>query len=141
MINTIQSKAVTTLEDVKAAFTHWRKTRVKRDKIPEALWDQALLLLDHYNQSQVLHTLGISQSQLRKEKARREPLQVNKLASTAVQFVEVDTASLQANITASPHANEAFDLEFKRQDGGTLSIKGFPLLSMNRLLNDFYGVK
>ena len=139
MINTIQLKSTTTLEDVKMAFTHWRKTRIKRDKIPEVLWDQVLPLLGHYNQSKVLHTLGISQSQLRKEQVRRERLQVNKSSITAPPFVEVSTASLQAKIAASSPANEVFDLEFKRQDGGTLTIKGFPLSSMNILLNDFYG--
>ena len=139
MINTIQSKPTITLEGVKSAFTHWRKTRVKRDKIPEALWDQVLALLGHYNQSKILQTLGISQPQLCKEQARREQSQINKPSITTPQFVEISTASLQSKIATSSPANEAFDLEFKRQDGCTFTIKGFPLSSMNILINDFYG--
>ena len=142
MINTIEPKStVTTLESVKAAFTHWRKARIKRDKIPSALWNQTLSLLGHYNQSKVLQTLGISQSQLRKEQARREPLQANKPIVRAQQFVEISTAALQSKPAAIPSATEEFELEFKRQDGRTLTIKGFPLSSLNSLLNDFYGAR
>ena len=138
MINTIQSKPTTTLEDVKSAFRHWRETRDKRTKIPDMLWDQVLLLLGHYSDTKILQTLGISKPQLRKEQARREQFQMSKPSITASQFVEVSTASLQAKAAASSPANEAFDLEFKRKDGGTLIIKGFPLSSMNILINDFY---
>ena len=129
----------TTLNDVKAAFTHWRKTRTKRDRIPNALWDQVLSLGDRYSESNVLNTLGISQPQLRKEQARRGQLGCNDTSDATPAFLELTTAALQSKPSTPPILKATFDLELKRQDGAALTIKAFPVSSLNILLNDFYG--
>lgn len=56
MIDLDISTPATTLNDVKAAFSYWRKTRAKRDRIPEALWDQVLSLGNRYSESKILNT-------------------------------------------------------------------------------------
>ena len=127
----------TTLNDVKAAFTHWRKTRAKRDRIPEALWEQVLSLGNRYSESKILNTLAISQPQLRKEQARRSQLGSSERCDTTPAFLELTATALQSQPTASPASKATFDLELKRQDGAALTIKSFPVSSLNILLNDF----
>ena len=42
------------LDDVKAHFEHWRKTRIKqRERIPQYLWDEVKTLLDRYLLSEI----------------------------------------------------------------------------------------
>ena len=130
---------ITTLNDVKSAFAHWRKTRVKRDRIPDALWDQVLSLGNRYSESKVLSTLGISQPQLRKEQARRGQLQCSDSSDSVPAFLELTTAALKSKPSAPPASKATSDLELKRKDGAALTIKAFPVSSLNILLNDFYG--
>ncbi len=127
-----------TLNDVKAAFTHWRKTRTKRDRIPKSLWDQVLSLEDRYSESKVLNTLGISQPQLRKEQARRGQLECSDSSDAVPAFLELTTDALKSKPSAPAASKATFNLELKRQDGAALTIKAFPVSSLKILLNDFY---
>ena len=133
MIDLDISAPATTLNDVKATFTHWRKTRAKQDRIPEALWDQVLSLGNHFSESKILSTLGISQLQLRKEQARR-----GERSTTTPEFLELTTTALKSKPSWPSGSKATFDLELKRQDGAALTIKSFPVSSLNILINDFY---
>ncbi len=130
-----------TLTDVKAAFTHWRKTRTKRDRIPKTLWDQVLSLGDRYSESKILSALAISQLQLRKEQTRRGQRHSSEQCNTSPTFLELTTAALQSTPSPSspPISKATFDLELTRKGGAALTIKAFPVSSLNILLNDFYG--
>ena len=61
-----------TLEIAKAAFADWRNTRTHMTKIPDSFWDMVFKLEGNYKTSKILDALGISGTQYRKAKLKRE---------------------------------------------------------------------
>jgi hypothetical protein len=53
------SSASITLEEVKAQFAHWRGSRTKVDKIPNALWNAAKQLTKQYECRQIAAELKL----------------------------------------------------------------------------------
>lgn len=54
----------TPLENVTAAFNHWRTHRSKRSKIPQHLTEQAVALVGQYSKAQITRSLHINHSML-----------------------------------------------------------------------------
>jgi len=54
------------LKSVESAFNQWRETRIsRRESVPGELRQQAVELLSHHKQSQILNTLNINHAMLK----------------------------------------------------------------------------
>lgn len=54
----------TPLDNVTAAFNHWRTHRTKRSKIPHHLTEQAIALVGQYSKAEITRSLRINHSML-----------------------------------------------------------------------------
>ena len=113
-----------TLEAVAEHFARWRSSKKKRERIPQALWQEAIDLLNHYRISQVTRTLRLSGSDLNKRRGISPGGRCNK--RTAVKdtnaeatFVEVTDQAIAQ--TSGLNATAGW-LELHRPDGMRLHI-------------------
>jgi len=60
-----KSKEKQRLEAVQAQFSHWRKNRKKRSRIPESLWDAAASLADGFSINELSKALRLNHSSLK----------------------------------------------------------------------------
>ena len=129
-----------TIESVKKQFDNWRKTRVKREAIPDNLWEQVFLLDENaYGISRILVTLGINSIQYRKMKRKlrkSEPVQ-----SDNFKFLEIPNnfPKTEQPKSASTSKTNDITLEYKRADGAALCIKGLAIADISQVVTDFYG--
>ncbi len=61
-----KSKPPRDLEEVKEAFSEWRKERKHRTPIPQALWDAAVNLSSQYSVNHISKTLHLNYTDLKK---------------------------------------------------------------------------
>jgi hypothetical protein len=93
-------------------FDHWRQTRATaQERIPPALWDQAVALTTWLPRSQVAKRLRLSPSDLKKHCLARPTAIPAAAASPYPGFVEVTVPGLE------PAALEATLIEVERPDG------------------------
>ena len=77
------------LDPLAAQFEHWRQSRLHpHDRIPEALWDQAVALTQTLSPSRVAKHLRLGVSDLKQHIAKRQG-QAAPPSSVASGFVEV----------------------------------------------------
>jgi hypothetical protein len=101
-----------TLVSVQRDFKAWRASKTKKTKIPEALWNKTLKLLDHYPISKVVRDLRLCGGQV--SARRRQQLQTNSTifpVKNPVNFLELDIPPLNTMQISSNR------LEIKRADG------------------------
>ncbi|HXH54758.1 MAG TPA: hypothetical protein VNK03_03325 [Gammaproteobacteria bacterium] len=119
------------LKEVGAAFEQWRATRAKKSKIPEALWQQVVLLLRKYPISKVTKTLNLSGGQV---KAKMQSMtNTNDAKHKLPTFVPV-------NIPLSVEEPIVGKIEIKRSDGAVLSIDRLDQATLTNLLTQFMRV-
>ena len=71
-MNTINPlNASPTLEDVNKSFTLWRKERVKRERIPDALWQQVHHLTKTYKITTIATALGLNYQDMQNQLNKR----------------------------------------------------------------------
>ena len=63
--NNITTSPITPLESVVRQFEHWRETRGKRGRIPEALWALVPPLMEQYGHNEIASALRINHAQLK----------------------------------------------------------------------------
>ncbi len=116
------------LEEVKEHFEEWRKTRVKRTKIPTHLWQMAINLTKSYSITHIVQTLRLSANAL---KTQIELLNTNDAVSTEpLHFIQLPrTSPLEENMGN-------FKIELKRPDGVTMNIQ-IPSSSLSLLFKTF----
>jgi hypothetical protein len=103
------------LDQLAAQFEHWRQHRAHpRERIPKALWDQAVALTGTLAPSRVATHLRLGVADLKKQIALRqeEPAQ----SAVALGFVELPPARV------SPASRQGFELELQRADGARLRL-------------------
>jgi hypothetical protein len=104
------------LDQLAGQFDHWRQTRSHRgERIPQALWDQAVALAKVLPHTRVAQHLRLSPNDLKKQMA----MQVDPHAAaccTTPGFVEVPLA------TATPQLLPTTEIEVQRQDGARLRL-------------------
>jgi hypothetical protein len=104
------------LDQLAGQFEHWRQSRSHRgDRIPQALWDQAVALSRVLPHTRVAQHLRLSPNDLKKQMA----MQVASHAAachTTPDFVEVPLA------TATPQPLPSTEIEVQRQDGARLRL-------------------
>jgi len=106
------------LADLAEQFEHWRRSRATtQERIPAALWDQAVVLTTVLPGSQVAKRLRLSPTDLKKQCLARQTA----IPATAVTpypgFVEVTAPEFEP---AAPHATV---LEVERPDGARLRLQ------------------
>jgi len=104
------------LDQVAGQFEHWRRTRTHaRDRIPQALWDQAVALASVMPHSRVAQHLRLSANDLKKQMAMA-PQEITAMPPLPLGFVEVPSAP------AWPKPSGATQVELHRVDGTRLCI-------------------
>ena len=102
------------LDQLAAQFEHWRQSRSHpHDRIPEALWDQAVALAQTLLPSRVAKHLRLGLSDLKKQIAKGQG-QAAAQRSVATGFVEVPTPC------APPQGLHGIEVELHRPDGARL---------------------
>ena len=109
------SQAETSLEAVAEQFTHWRQTRATaRERIPSALWTQAVSLTHVLPISRVAKRLGLCLTDLKKRRAGRPRTLAVPATPAPLAFVEVTPP-------ASPRPR-GIEVEVQRPDGAQLRL-------------------
>ncbi len=104
------------LDQLAAQFEYWRQHRSHpRERIPKALWNQAVTLTETLAPSRVATHLRLGGADLKKQIALRhgDPAQAT---AVPVGFVEVPPA------LSSPDDVSGFEVELQRRDGARLRI-------------------
>ena len=105
------------LADVAAQFEQWRRTRATaHERIPPALWDQAVVLTTMLPHSQVAKRLRLSPTDLKKQCLARQGAVVTDAVSSPPDFIEVTAHELSL---AAPNATL---IEVERPDGARLRL-------------------
>jgi hypothetical protein len=122
------------LEAVAEHFEQWRATKRKGERIPEALWREAVALVDTHGVSQVSRVLRLGGSDLNRRRgvkgAGKRRQRVGK-----TPFVEVERASLPG-VDVSPPSG-AICVELERPDGVRLCIRSEQELDLAGLVGRF----
>ena len=104
------------LDQLAGQFEHWRQSRSHRgERIPQALWAQAVTLARILPHSRVAHHLRLAPNDLKKQMA----MQVDPHATTGrttPRFVEVPPATVSAQVGPTT------EIEVQRQDGAQLRL-------------------
>lgn len=104
-----------TLEEVRRQFEAWRETKTPGSRIPEALWDAAVILCEQHPRSKVALTLRLNATALKNQIAIR---QVND-ESPAV----VEPASLiEFSLPAPHHHRPDCVVEMENRQGDRMKI-------------------
>lgn len=91
------------LENVQARFDHWRRTRRKREAIPEELWSAAAALTETYSLCRVARQMRLNPDSLKRKINQQEPSPRKDIVN-ASSFIEIPliptghTASCQVDI-------------------------------------------
>lgn len=104
------------LDQLAAQFEQWRQTRSNRsERIPQALWDQAVVLARVLPPTRVAQHLRLSTNDLKKQIAMQ--LEPQAAAHTSTGFVEVPPDTYQ------PIATPTTEIELQRKDGARLRLQ------------------
>lgn len=137
------NKPSLTLDQVKKAFINWRRDPGKSARIPEPLWDQVIALLAHYPRSKVLHTLGISTSQLQKKlkDCIQQPYLKPDTPTTSHHVVSSSQEKFVKATVATPRplavTSHFHDVILTRSNGATLHIQQLQRDDMLKLVDQF----
>ena len=110
------------LSNVRMAFDAWRNGRVKRESIPDELWQKAVALLKDYPITLVAKELRLNTGHLRqKQFALKEKEQPSKETKEKASFVELN--QFLPNTSASSQMDTAsLELKIERKDGTRLTL-------------------
>ena len=120
------------LDQLAAQFEHWRQHRAHpRERIPKALWDQAVALTETLAPSRVATHLRLGVADLKKQIALRQPEPSQKAAPLG--FVELPPAPV-----SSP-SRQGFELDLQRADGARLRLEaqGSAALAVGAIVQRF----
>ena len=53
-------------EELRSQLDHWRKTREKRSRVPEAVWDSAARLAEQFGINRIARSLALNHATLKK---------------------------------------------------------------------------
>jgi hypothetical protein len=99
-------------------FEQWRRTRATaHERIPPALWDQAVVLTTMLPRSQVAKRLRLSPTDLKKQCLARQESRVIEAVSPHPDFIEVTAHGLGAATAPGPTL-----IEVERPDGARLRL-------------------
>ena len=110
------------LSAARAAFETWRNGRVKRQTIPDELWQKAVSLLDQYRITHVAKELGLNTRHLRKKQfAFKEKEQPENETQEKSCFIELN--QLLPSVSPSFDVDSSIvELKIERRDGTRLTL-------------------
>jgi hypothetical protein len=126
-----------TLEEVSRRVEQWRSGKKRGERIPQRIWEEALVLVGTYGISRVSRTLRLSYTELENRRRRIAATQPRQGPAEASAFVEIDGALLEQ--AARAEATAAW-LELERPDGLRLRIRPSHRGELLALVERFLGV-
>ncbi len=106
------------LAELAEHFDRWRRSRATtRERIPPALWDQAVALTTWLPRSQVAKGLRLSPTDLKKHCLARPTAIPAAAVAPYPSFVEITHVGLE------PAAPQATTIEIERPDGARLRLR------------------
>ncbi|HEX4044131.1 MAG TPA: hypothetical protein VHZ76_00515 [Gammaproteobacteria bacterium] len=117
------------LEAVVSQFEHWRATRGKRGRIPNALWSLVAPLMDQYNHNEIVTALRLNYAQM---KERVLPF-LSQVPDKSATFVEYPLPSPSSAI-------ESCIVEFTCRNGSAVKIRGLTATQLQPLVSMLLGV-
>jgi hypothetical protein len=138
MSTPIDTPADAALTELAERFERWRCARRNgHARIPEDLWEQAVALSTVLSNGRVAKRLGLSPTDLRKQRIARQATSASAGAETSSAFIDI-TPSMPWPIT-SPTQTE---IEFGRPDGARMCIgargSATPLVARVRTFLDMH---
>jgi len=124
------AKQVLAIKQVQADFERWRKTRSKRNKIPDHLWQRAVELTKHHVTFHVAKALKLNQNALRAKMATTKSK--GPKSSEPVTFIQLNKQNSYATHQGTT------TIEFKRIDGTSMVIQTVPA-QVTALIESFLG--
>ncbi len=120
MSTTQVSSAEQQLAELSQRFAHWRATRASdQERIPQALWDEAVVVSRQLPNSHVAKTLRLSPGELKRRRLAQQADAATETVAAGPEFVEL-TPVWPA---ATPLNGAGAEVEFERPDGARLRIQ------------------
>jgi hypothetical protein len=121
------------LDQLAAQFEYWRQTRSHRgERIPQALWEQAVALARILPHSRVAQHLRLAPNDLKKHMAMQVDSHVAP-CRTMPGFIEVPSA------TSSAQVGSTIEMEVQRPDGARLRLHA-PATALTAIVKSFLEV-
>lgn len=109
----IDSNCKTTAESVQARFEQWRKTRSKRELIPNELWLAAIQLTEHYSVCYISKLLKLNYTALK-----------NRIPNTSLTAYPKNVKPSFIELPSLPSYNsDHCQIDIKRTDGSQMQIR------------------
>ena len=124
--NHSDTTSFTPLETVVHQFEHWRTTRGKRGRIPDALWALVAPLMDQYSHNEITSALRLNHAQL-KERILPFSSQTSKKSATFIEYPS--PVSLM----------ESCLVEFTCKNGSAVKISGLTTPQLQSLVSMLLG--
>ncbi|MEA2078334.1 MAG: hypothetical protein U9P00_00455 [Pseudomonadota bacterium] len=131
------TKPPLTLEEVADHFERWRSNKKKGERIPEALWFEAVGLVTDYPLSRVCRTLRLCATDLKKHQAVLSAGKELAVPRSERSFVEIDRAIVAQAMR--PSATPVL-VEMERPDGLRLRLQPANSADMLALMARFMEV-
>ena len=109
-----------TLEEVAEHFEQWRRGKKKGERIPEALWFEAVGLVTDYRLSRVCRALRLCATDLKRHQAALSAGKELAVARSERSFVEIDPAVVDQ---AMRPGGTPVLMELERPDGLRLRMQ------------------
>lgn len=117
------------LEVVVSQFEHWRATRGKRGRIPDALWALVAPLMGQYNHNEIAAALRLNHAQM---KERVLPF-LSHMPDKSATFLEYPLPSPTSSM-------ENCIVEFTCKNGSAVKISGLTAMQLQPLVSVLLGV-
>ena|SRR3990167_6286307 len=123
--NTIPAATSTSqLEAVVNQFEHWRATRSKRGRIPDALWALVAPLMEQYSRNEIASALRLNHAQMKER--------ISQVSNKSTTFVEYP-------MPAPTSSMESCVVELTCRNGSTVKISGLTAVQLQPLISVFVG--
>lgn len=127
------AQAEQALSQLAERFEHWRQTRANPyQRIPQALWDEAIALSRVLPDSRVTKRLRLSQTDLKKRRLAQSPSPATKTDAQPATFIELAPPSSGPAPVSAPML-----VEFERPDGARLRLRYDQALPLTPLMQAF----
>lgn len=117
-------------EELRSQLEHWRKTREKRSRVPNEVWDSAARLAEEYGINRIARALGLNHSTLKKRLNGCGVAGVSKKKPGPV-FLELESGM------SAPSAECVLELENRSGAKMRIELKGGRILDLLELTQAF----
>ena len=125
------------LEAVRRRFEQWRGTRKAHARIPDSLWDAAVVVADRHGVSRTANVLAVNYDALKKRLGRKTAAAGRREAEGKTRFIEL-TPLASSPPFASAGSGECF---MELEDGGAkmrVRLQGVGTPDLSALVQSFW---